>query len=65
MVALYLGPNRRTRPSQSWFNKCRLCWASLDFDSDQVEITEQYTYYRCPECGGSFPMRRDDIEVFG
>lgn len=64
-VVFYLGPNRRVRDSGTWSNKCRCCWKPLTFDLKQVEVTEQYTYYRCPLCDDSFPMRRRDVEDFG
>lgn len=65
VVTHYVGPNRRARRGDAWYNKCRLCWAPLTFDVSQVEVTSVLTYYRCPNCGGSFPMRREDVVTFG
>jgi predicted RNA-binding Zn-ribbon protein involved in translation (DUF1610 family) len=43
---------------------CRVCFRSVILDPEHVfrvtEFGESYWAFRCPECGGSFPVRDDD-----
>jgi Zn finger protein HypA/HybF involved in hydrogenase expression len=43
--------------------ECRLCWHTVDLGPEHVEATQQHVYVRCPNCGGSFPIRHSDIET--
>jgi len=39
---------------------CRLCWRSIEWAAEHLEYGELHVYYRCPHCGGSFPVRHTD-----
>ena len=56
--------DRRFRVSAPWSRpECRLCWRAVDLGPELVEATPQHVYVRCPNCGGSFPIRHSDIET--
>ena len=56
--------DRRFRVSVPWLRpECRLCWHTVDLKPEHVEATHQHVYVRCPNCGGSFPIRHSDIET--
>ncbi|HUY21605.1 MAG TPA: hypothetical protein VMV22_04615 [Acidimicrobiales bacterium] len=56
---------RRSRaPAPSLSPACRLCWRTIQLERGQIEVTDQHVYVRCPHCGGSFPIRHSDFEVF-
>jgi hypothetical protein len=40
---------------------CRLCLRVVAPGSDAIETTDMHVYIRCPECGGSFPIRHSDV----
>jgi hypothetical protein len=42
---------------------CRLCWKSITVDHDALESSGPGApvYFRCPHCGGSFPVRKTDM----
>jgi len=50
---------RRLGPSHG-LHSCRLCWQPVTLDARYVEEAGQHLYFRCPHCGGSFPIRRSD-----
>ena len=64
-MSRYAGSERRTGSEEDWYNRCRLCWRPLSFDAKCVEFTATLAFYRCPECGGSFPIRRADLAKWG
>lgn len=43
---------------------CRVCYARVVLEGEQIfragEYDDAYWAFRCPECGGSFPVREDD-----
>lgn len=53
---------RRTGRVRS-LQSCRLCWKPITLDAQHVEEAELYLYFRCPNCGRSFPIRRRDMTV--
>jgi len=56
---------RRYKPSPpSLTHECRLCWRTVVLELQDVEVTEQHVYVRCPNCRGSFPIRHSDLDAF-
>jgi len=56
---------RRFRPPVPRLSpECRLCWRTLALEHRLIETTEVHVYVRCPHCGGSFPIRRSDVQAF-
>ncbi|HLG66469.1 MAG TPA: hypothetical protein VKV36_01195 [Acidimicrobiales bacterium] len=58
-------PTERRYHAQGFPDRCRLCWSTFTPDRGQVEVAERYVYYRCPNCGCSFPIRRGDLALLG
>ena len=62
-----LPPERRYRPPESDDGPirmpCRLCYTLIDLEPDRLEETSVHIFYRCPSCGGSFPIRREDADA--
>ena len=58
-----MNSDRRYRVPRRPLDRCRLCWAPMTPDPDQVEIGEQFIYYHCPRCLGSFPIRQSDLAL--
>ena len=54
---------RRAKPSTPLVRECRLCWRAVELDRRFLEVTDQHAYVRCGHCGGSFPIRRRDLEA--
>lgn len=58
------GPGeRRFRATPPLTRECRLCWRNVNLEPQYVEMTDQHVYVRCPNCGGSFPIRHSDAEA--
>jgi hypothetical protein len=62
--------NLRDRRFRSWdpslqagTRPCRVCLRVVAVGRDAVETTLLHVYARCPECGGSFPIRHSDVEA--
>ena len=54
---------RRARTSTPLVRECRLCWRAVELDRRYLEVTDLHAYVRCGHCGGSFPIRRRDLEA--
>jgi len=59
-----LGDRRSRAAAPSLSHVCRLCWRTVVLTPDDIEMTEQHVYVRCPGCGGSFPIRHSDLDAF-
>lgn len=53
--------DRRLAPSDQHLLTCRLCFRPIEWRPEHLEHGELHIYYRCPECGGSFPIRHSDV----
>lgn len=53
----------RAREDESIRIPCRLCYREIELRGDHVEIDLGRSYYRCPHCHGSFPIRREDADA--
>jgi WXG100 family type VII secretion target len=42
---------------------CQGCFTVVVIDPEHIETTATHTYFRCPNCGNSFPVRNSDIET--
>jgi hypothetical protein len=44
---------------------CRVCFAYVHLEPDRIfragEYDDAYWAFTCPHCGGSFPVRDDDV----
>jgi DNA-directed RNA polymerase subunit RPC12/RpoP len=60
------GPGeRRSKESAAALSpSCRLCWRTIRLARQQIDVTPNHVYVRCPSCGGSFPIRHSDFEAF-
>ena len=54
--------NRRALFSKS-LRYCRVCWKPITMEDRYLDEAEGYTYFRCPHCGSSYPVRRTDVEA--
>lgn len=52
---------RRTQAAGPTVLPCRVCFEAVEIQPDRVELTELYAFYCCQFCGGSFPIRREDV----
>jgi hypothetical protein len=43
--------------------RCRECHLGTELRPEAVEDTGVYCYHQCPNCNGSFPIRREDYEA--
>jgi DNA-directed RNA polymerase subunit RPC12/RpoP len=57
------GDRRFRAMTPSLTRECRLCWRNVRLEPHDVEVTDQHVYVRCPNCGGSFPIRHSDAEA--
>jgi len=58
------GERRSREPAQASSSSCRLCWRTIHLTREHLEVTERHVYVRCPNCGGSFPIRHQDLDAF-
>jgi hypothetical protein len=58
----YPTEERRWAPAARHLDTCRLCFGSIEWVADHLEheYGDVHVFYRCPECGGSFPIRHSD-----
>ena len=43
---------------------CRLCYRGIELSGEHVEQDSLgRSYYRCPHCHGSFPIRQEDADA--
>jgi len=64
MTGSGLGDRRFRAATPSLAHECRLCWRTVVLEPQDIEVTEQHVYVRCPKCGGSFPIRHSDLDAF-
>ncbi len=64
MTGSGLGDRRFKATVASRAHECRLCWRTVVLEPEDIEVTEQHVYARCPKCQGSFPIRHSDMDAF-
>jgi DNA-directed RNA polymerase subunit RPC12/RpoP len=57
-----LRSNRRVKASKALL-RCRVCWRPITIEPPCIEVESLHVYLRCPNCGHSFPIRREDVQA--
>jgi hypothetical protein len=64
-MSTYDGYDRRVPRSEDEQGKlvvCRVCWAHVSLTAtERMDVADGRAFMRCPECGGSFLIREDDL----
>lgn len=64
-MSRFSSKDRRLAPAEEHLHTCRLCFRPIEWSTEHLEHEEVHVYYRCPECGGSFPIRHSDVATMG